>query len=169
MRNPGHLFVLLAVLVIVLLPTAPAGTQTGGKPAQIPGITAKDTFPGACVDCHAKTAEGDMRLSVQMAAWHQSVDAALLARVKAAAPAGATLRGKHPGAAESFANIPNGCSVKCHKADSKLAPPMAQMMHVIHLRGGADNLFLTKFDGQCAHCHKLDAKGDWTVPSGPEK
>lgn len=169
MRNSRPPLGLLVAFAFVLLATAPASTQTGDKPAQIPGITAKDTFPRACVDCHVKTAGGDMRLSVLLAAWRQSVDADLLAKAKAAGPPTATLRGKHPAAAESLTNIPDGCSAKCHKADSKLAPPMSQMMHVIHLTGGAENPFLTKFQGQCTHCHKLDAKGDWTVPSGPEK
>ena len=168
MRPARHLLALLTLLVLVL-PAGPASTQAPPKAPQIPGITAKDAFPRACVDCHVVTPEGDMRLSTMLAAWKQAVDADLLAKAQAAAPAGAKLRGKHLTATESLASIPDGCSVKCHKADSKLAPPMAEMVHVIHLTGGAENLFLTKFQGQCTHCHKLDAKGKWTVPSAPEK
>ena len=82
--------------------------------------------------------------------------------------AGARLRGKHVPAGDSLASIPDGCSVKCHKADSKLAPPLAEMVHVIHLTGGPENVFLSRFQGQCTHCHKLDEKGRWKVPSAAE-
>jgi hypothetical protein len=169
MRNARHLLAFSALLFLALLLAGPASTQTAGTPPQIPGLTAKDTFPRACVDCHVVTGEGDMRISTLVAAWKQAVDADLLAKAKAANPGGAALRGKHPTAGDSLANIPDGCAAKCHKADSKLAPPMAQMMHNIHLTGGAENKFLTQFQGQCTHCHKLDATGDWKVPSGPEK
>jgi hypothetical protein len=168
MRHARTLLALVALLAVALV-AAPAATQPAPKLPEIPGITAKDAFPRACVDCHVVLPEGDMRISTLLAAWRQSVDAKLMAKAKAAAPAGATLRGKHPLATESLSSIPDGCSVKCHKPGSKLAPPMAEMVHTIHLTGGAENHFLTRFQGQCTHCHKLDAKGDWKVPSGPEK
>ena len=168
MRHARLIFALAAPFAVVLL-AAPASTETPPAAPQIPGITAEDAFPRACVDCHVVLPQGDMRLSTFLEGWKQSVDPKLLAKAQAAAPAGARLRGKHLPAAESLASIPQGCSVKCHKADSRLAPPMAEMVHVIHLTGGPENHFLTHFQGQCTHCHKLDDKGRWTVPSASEK
>ena len=44
------------------------------------------------------------------------------------------------------------------------------MMHVIHLEGVKDGHFLSIFQGECTHCHKLEKNtGTWRVPSGPER
>jgi hypothetical protein len=43
-------------------------------------------------------------------------------------------------------------------------------MHLVHLTGGTDNVFVSTFKGDCTHCHKLDAKtGAWSLPSSPEQ
>ena len=53
MRQGRQSIALLASLAVALL-AGPARTQPPpSAPPQIPGITAKDAFPRACVDCHA--------------------------------------------------------------------------------------------------------------------
>jgi hypothetical protein len=60
--------------------------------------------------------------------------------------------------------VPGAC-IKCHTSMSKVAPPLAPMMHGAHLTGGDASVFLTKFDGECTHCHKFDAKtAVWSMP-----
>ncbi len=139
---------------------------------QVPGINAEDQFPGGCVDCHVVQPQFnvDGRLSTQMAALATTVETGLLARAQAAAPAGVTLKGRHPAIpAAMLKNIPNGC-MPCHAKTSKTAPPFASLLHSIHLGGGQQNPFMTVFQGECTHCHKLDAKtGGWSIPNGPEK
>jgi mono/diheme cytochrome c family protein len=137
--------------------------------AQIPGITAKDVYPRACVDCHTGKANMPATLSADLKTWADKVDPRLLAKSQASAPKGMTLKGKHPNVAAMVKSTPVDC-LKCHGKASKMAPPFATMMHAIHLTGGEQNPFLAKFDGACSHCHKLDAKsGQWSLPSAAEK
>ncbi|MGZ8710370.1 MAG: hypothetical protein ACXW28_09105 [Thermoanaerobaculia bacterium] len=131
---------------------------------------AKDAFPKACVDCHVNAPGGkDMRLSTLSKAWAAKTPVTLMAKVSSVMPKGATLKGKHPpiGAA-MFKDIPASCK-KCHSATAKTMPPLAPMIHAIHF-GGDKNEFVSKFKGDCTHCHKVDAKlGVMAVPSGAEK
>lgn len=123
--------------------------------ATIPGITAKDAYPKGCVDCHTGKAGQPAPITTI------NVDAKLLAKAQASAPKGMTLKGKHPNVAAMVKAAPADC-LKCHQKGSKMAPAFAQMMHMIHLTGGDQNPFLTKFDGACTNCHKLDQKtGTW--------
>ena len=132
---------------------------------------AADPFPKGCVSCHTvdKAKGADHRLSVALAQWTAGkVDADLLAKSKASAPAGVVLKGKHPAAEDSLDDIPNAC-LDCHDPGSKKAPPFSQLLHLVHLTG-ANNVFVTTFKGDCTHCHKLDAKtGTWSMPSGAEQ
>jgi hypothetical protein len=97
------------------------------------------------------------------------VPPALIEKAKAASPAPAKIVGKHPPVPNAKANIPQACMAVCHKKGSTIAPPFAQLLHVIHLVGAA-NQFLTVNEGECTHCHKLDAKtGAWKLPGGTEK
>ena len=140
------------------------------SPRKIPGINAPDLFPNACVSCHTNMPERgvDARISTMINAWREKVDPALLAKAQAAAPAGVTLKGKHPAATTALKNIPAGC-IKCHGSDSEKAPPMARMSHLIHLAGGDQNSFLAVSQGECTHCHKLNLEtGAWSIPSAPE-
>ena len=51
-----------------------------------------------------------------------------------------------------------------------MAPPFARLMHAIHLVGAQDSHYMTFYQGECTHRHKLDQKsGAWSLPSGPEK
>jgi hypothetical protein len=169
-RRPSIMISTAAAIALTAM-TIAAGTQTKPpQPRQIPGITAKDTFPGGCVDCHAVTKDGDMRLSTALAKWKGEVPAPLLAKAKAASADPAKVKGKHPPTPNPKANIPQSCLTGCHKKGSTIAPPFTQLVHAIHLSGGGQNLFLTKFQGECTHCHKLDQKtGGWKIGNGSEK
>jgi len=136
------------------------------------GKTAVDPFPNGCVSCHVldKAKGVDHRLSVALQAWTVGkIEPGLLAQSKAGAPAGLTLKGKHPAAEDSLEDIPGAC-LDCHDAGSKKAPPFASLLHLVHLVGGVNNDYVTTFKSDCMHCHKLNVQtGEWSMPSGPEK
>lgn len=170
----------LLLMLVVALSVSVAAFSVAGQdksklpqapPARkIPGITSDDAFPHGCVDCHTNHPELnlDARLSSLMKEWNNKVEPALLAKAQATAPSGVTLKGKHPVAAFALKNIPAGC-LTCHSKKSTLAPPFAQMLHKIHLTGGEENHFLTVYQGECTHCHKLNtATGLWSMPSAAE-
>ncbi len=156
------------------VPAAAQATATSPSPTpaipQIPGITAKDAYPNGCVDCHVAAKDGDTRISVLMAQWTTAVPAALVAKTKASWTDASKIKGKHLAVPNVKANIPQTCLAACHKKGSTIAPSFAQLMHTIHLTGGAQNKFLTVNKGECTHCHKLDQKtGAWRMATGPEK
>lgn len=149
--------------------------QPGGPPPPppraIPAITAPDMFPNGCVDCHVHRADLglDVRLSTLMKQWCEGAPPKLATAAQASAPAGVKLAGKHPEVAEALADVPRRC-LECHGADAQDAPPFGRLMHRVHLTGGEENHFLTMFQGECTHCHKLDVvTGAWRLSSGPEK
>lgn len=155
-----HGFALLAGAGFALLAALPA-----------PSLAAADAYPQGCVSCHVvdKTTNKDQRLSTLLKAWSAGqVSPDLLAKSKAAMPAGVALKGKHPAATDSLEDIPSAC-LDCHDAGSKKAPPFAQLMHTVHLTG-AKNSFVMHHKSDCTSCHKLNATtGEWTLPSGAEK
>ena len=177
-KAPRLVALLLASCGVFLIGAGAAGAQppAGAPPMpparKIPGLTAPDTHPGACVDCHImyRDMNLDTRFGTMMRAWAAEVPAAIVARAKGAAPAGMALKGKHPATpAAGLKNIPGSC-LACHGSGSKIAPPFNRLIHAIHLTGGDKNPFLTLFQGECTLCHKLDTKtGGWTIPSRPEK
>jgi hypothetical protein len=137
---------------------------------KIPGITAEDRYPRGCVDCHVNYTDlkMDTRFKTMMAQWNEGVEPKLLALTKASAPDGLTIKGKHPSVPFALTDIPAKCMI-CHAKTSKTAPPFAYLIHNIHLTGGEQNHFLTIFQGECTHCHKLNkTSGGWTIPSAPE-
>ena len=149
---------LLPALLLVIAPVVSAQT-----PRAIPGITAKDAFPGACVDCHQK----DRRVTALLAQWNGKVDAKKLATMQGFVPQGLTLKGKHPTVPGK--DVPASC-LKCHATTSKTIPPLPALMHGIHFSKGANSEFVKQFGGECTHCHKFDsAKARWSMPSGAEK
>ncbi len=88
-------------------------------------IAAVDPYPNGCVSCHVvdKAKGVDHRLSVALAKWTSGkVDAGLLAKAKASAPAGLNVKGKHPSAEDSLEDMPSGC-LDCHGVDSKRHHP----------------------------------------------
>lgn len=165
-------------VLVFLAPLAPTGPSVAAQPPgglpparKIPALTAPDTHPKGCVDCHIQYPDlkKDERISTLMASWTTKVDTGLLKKAQAAAPAGVTLKGKHPRTTTAAKEAPRSC-IGCHSKGSKTAPPFAQMIHLIHLTGGNENKFLAIFQGECTLCHKLDAAtGQWTMPSGVEK
>ena len=155
------------VAMVLSLLSTPANSQS--SPRAIPGLTARDAFPAACVDCHNGETSGASRFSVLLKQWMVNVDPNKLARMQTFMPKGVTLKGKHPNTAASLKDIPAAC-LKCHGTASKIAPSMSRMVHAIHLTPGKENRFLTTFQGECTHCHKFNAKtAQWSIPSGPEK
>ncbi len=167
-----------AGLQLVLLALAATSVMPAGGRAQeeapsavraIPGITAEDPFPGACVSCHVVLPDGrDVRVSTMMTRWTETVDPPLLAHARASVGPGTRLAGVHPEVASALADIPGGC-LSCHRDPSSPAPPFSRLMHQVHLTGGEESTFLTMFQGECTYCHKLDATtGAWSIPSGPE-
>lgn len=138
----------------------------------IPGITTEDLYPQGCVDCHINYEEmnRDTRLSTIIAEWATSVPPDLLEAAQAIAGPGIKLQGVHPRlrAVGVLGGIPAVC-MGCHEHEAKTAPRLVPLLHKIHLAGGDEAVFLRLFQGECTHCHKLDAAtGQWRVPSGPE-
>lgn len=172
MNTTGRYRGLVGCLILGML-TAPVGVgaqEAGAPPVRaIPGITADDPFPQACVSCHIVLPDGrDVRLSTLMTHWMDGVDSLLLAAAQSAAPAGVRLIGRHPDATMSLSDIPAGC-LSCHGGAATAAPPFSRLMHRTHLVGGSDSVFLSTFQGECTYCHKLDkTSGAWSIPSGPE-
>ncbi len=136
------------------------------------GSAAVDPSPNGCVSCHVlDNSKGvDERLSVKLKEWTAGkIEPGLLAQSKASSPAGLTLKGKHPAAEDSLDDIPGAC-LDCHDSGSKKAPPFSRLLHLVHLSGGVNNTYVTKFKSDCMHCHKLNTQtGEWSMPSGPEK
>jgi len=165
-----------AVILLMLAGSIPsiAGSQEPPAPPpsrQIPGLTTPDQFPRGCVDCHVNRPDLrlDVRLSTLVGQWQTKVDSALLARVRRFTPAAIPLKGKHPKINAATAEIPKTC-LMCHSRTSTVAPPFVRLLHGLHLVGGANNHFLTMFQGECTHCHKLDkTTGVWSLGGGTEK
>lgn len=162
--------IVLTAGVLLVSPLVPAAVAQAPAIRQIPGLTSKDAYPNGCVDCHVVGKDADMRISTLMATWTSAVPVALTEKARAASVATSKIKGKHPAMANVKANVPQTCLAGCHKPGSTIAPPFAQLMHVIHLVGGTGNRFLTAHQGECTHCHKLDQKtGTWKVASSAEK
>lgn len=164
---------MIAAAVVLAQSDAPEGGPPPPPPMRaIPGLTADDPNPHACVDCHIvmkEPKEMDTRISTLMAQWNDGkVEPALLEKAKAASADPSKITGKHPKVTSALKDIPKGC-LMCHGKDSKMAPPFARMLHLVHLTGGEENPYLTYFQGDCTHCHKLNQKtGTWSIPSAPE-
>ena len=161
----------LAAMIVLAAGSVPtARTDVPQATRQIPGITTKDAFPDGCVGCHIVAKDGDMRISTMAEKWKTAVPAPLLAKAKASSADASKVKGKHLPIPKVKANTPQTCLTSCHKKGSTTAPPFAQLMHAIHLTGGDQNKFLTMFQGECTHCHKMDQKtGAWKIASGAEK
>ena len=162
----------LTLLVVFLLVAAAINVMTqdakeAPKARSIPGVNVPDQFPKACVSCHKNYPDMkfDGRLSTILTSWNEAVDPKILTKAQAVAPEGIVLKGKHSFKVTAETSIPETCN-KCH-GKMKNAPVLSQLLHAIHLKGD-DNHFISMFQGECTHCHKLDAKGVWTVPNGKE-
>lgn len=141
-------------------------------PREVPGITVPDAFPQGCVDCHLRYPEQalDVRFSTLLSGWAREVEPGLMEMARSASRPGVTLVGRHPEVdAEVLSRIPRSC-ISCHTRRVDEAPDFPSLTHLIHLRGGGQNPFLSVFGAECTHCHKMDPdRGTWTVPSAAEK
>lgn len=163
-------------LLLAIAPPAPGQPPDarGAPPPmplarKIPGLTAPDPYPNGRVDCHVVYREMglDARLSVQMAKSAVKIEPKVLESAKATSADPSKLAGKHP-KVTSFENVPASC-FPCHKKDAKVAPPFGRLLHAIHFGGGEKSPFLTMFQGECVHSHKLDPKtGIQKLVSGAE-
>ncbi|GGB89239.1 hypothetical protein GCM10011352_14030 [Marinobacterium zhoushanense] len=171
----GLLRFIPAVVVIMTLCGFSLEANAEGVPEapplrQIPGIIAPDQFPQGCVDCHVNRPDlkRDVRLSTVMRHWQDKVDPMFLARIRPFVPVNMELAGKHPAFEAESADIPQAC-LQCHENTSEPAPPLGPLLHGLHLVGGEENHFLSKFQGECTLCHKLNAQtGEWSLGSGRE-
>lgn len=159
----------LAAALVALPHPSEAQEAPPPPPRSIPGVTADDPFPAACVSCHIVLPDGmDVRLSTLMSQWEGGVEPPLLEAAQASAPTGVTLTGRHPPMGDASRDIPAAC-LTCHGRTSNIAPPFARLMHRVHLGGGPTSIFLTAFQGECTYCHKLDlTSGAWSLPSASE-
>lgn len=150
-------------------------TDAGGAelpPARgVPGVSSADLHPHGCVDCHVQIPEMnvDARFGTLMAKLEQEVEPKLLEMARASSPEGVAIRGRHPPVPGALKDIPTSCN-PCHAADSRTAPPFARLLHRIHLSSDPRNVFMTVYQGECTHCHKLDGvSGVFSMPAGPER
>lgn len=162
---------LMALSTVLTAGQAPKDDGKGHPPARkVPGITAEDPHPQACVSCHIDMPQmqKDVRIGTLMKKWEKEVTPRVLAFARNCAPEGVALKGVHPGVERGLDDIPVSC-FKCHDKMAKKAPPLRPMLHLIHLAGDP-NEYLSLFQGECTYCHKFDSSmGKWSVPSGPEQ
>lgn len=162
---------IMVVCGISVVANAEGEPQSSPPLRQIPGITAPDQFPRGCVDCHVNRLDlkMDVRVSTIMRQWQEKVDPTFLAKIRPFVPVSMALKGKHPTVQAEFADIPQVC-LQCHGITPESAPPLGPLLHGLHLVGGEKNHFLSTFQGECSHCHKLNAEtGVWSLGSGREK
>lgn len=51
--------------------------------------------------------------------------------------------------------------IKCHTPDAKFS--IQRILHSVHYNRGAENHFVSNYEGSCIHCHKLESNGSLTV------
>lgn len=115
---------------VVVLAYGFAG-QAQDQIAQIPGITVVDDHPQGCIDCHQPGSRHSLANEITAMAEED----------------------RHP---NTPSDDPASC-LRCHASDGRM--PLGNLMHTAHLVGGAENHFITHYDGQCMHCHTMDANG----------
>ena len=145
---------------------------TGAPPLRaIPGITSDDQFPTACVGCHLNYQDMnlDTRLSTVMAAWSKKVDPEFLQIAQSLVDSDIILAGVHPEVDVVRQEIPAVC-LNCHERGKDNPVPLVPFIHKVHLNNQGKAVFLSIFQGECTHCHKLDkATGQWSVPNAAEE
>lgn len=148
------------------LPRAQNSTAT----TLIPGITAADSTPRGCVDCHRppSASSDDTRLSTRIINWSQAgASDEMMTAARAAWPS-SRLTGQHPYGSEML-SLPNCTS--CHPGRTPEQPttclfchdetterPLGPLVHTIHYSlnpevSGTAPEFLTVYGGFCTLCH----------------
>jgi hypothetical protein len=167
----------LAAVVVAVAGYTGFAQQTPPPPPapQIPGITASDTHPNGCVDCHKPRLDiqRDYRLSTAIDEWTKGkIETDFVNIAKAVWPK-AKITGKHPEVKDilSGAKIPQTCQ-GCHANDSD--QPLAPAIHLIHLSllpefTGTNTPFVSFYGGFCTNCHTLGERdGVIRIKSGNE-
>lgn len=100
-----------------------------------------DDFPNGCVSCHVVLPDGmDKRLN------------AVLAEVG------------HVALKNKVSVVPGDC-IECHKTAD--GPAFSNLVHMAHTRSPEKNVFVTRFGGDCRHCHAIDpATGNVSLKAG---
>jgi len=162
---------ILSVSVMTCAEVLPAENIEAVPPARsIPGLTTVDPYPEGCVGCHINMPELgiDARLSTVLQQLTEQVPPPLLAIARKAVNPDTDLIGRHPPVPFAIQDIPRAC-ILCHGSLAGTAPVFSRLMHLIHMSGGDNNHFLTRYQGECTLCHKLDLNsGIWSLPSHPE-
>ncbi|HEY9841190.1 MAG: hypothetical protein ACAI44_39270 [Candidatus Sericytochromatia bacterium] len=160
---------LLSFSALVSLAMPKSAAEPAATLPNIPGITAPDSKPNACVECHKHYPQGDFRLTSILKSWATKTDEHILAKAQSTMPAGVKLEGRHPDVSQLVKVVPTDC-LMCHRGGSERVPQFRKLIHLIHLTGGKENHFLMHYGGTCTHCHKLDANtGTWSIGSGKEE
>jgi len=171
------LFGAIAAAIFFTIATAQEGQNeiaeaSGAPPLRaIPGITSDDQFPTACVGCHVNYEDMnlDARLSTVMARWSKRVDAEYLQIAQSLVGPNIILTGVHPKVDVAHQYIPAVC-LNCHERRADNPMPLVPFLHKVHLNAEGKAVFLSIFQGECTHCHKLDkATGQWSVPNAAEE
>ncbi len=165
---------LIAGVLFITGITMVSAQTTKTKLPIIPGVTATDTHPNGCIDCHRNIPNvADYSLSHAISEWAaKGTPKEIMDRAKSAWPK-ANLSGKHPNVVGMIKSkgIPASCFV-CHDSDNS-DKPLYRVLHTIHYTGGADNHFITKYNGSCTNCHNINLKnpptGTMEVKEGKEK
>ena len=95
-------------------------------------VAQADEYPDGCVSCHVQ-GEIDTRLN------------AVLSNVG------------HGRGGERTLNVPTGCN-RCHATDgSGNAASISKLIHSVHYGNPEFNQFTTQYEGDCRHCHSMNA------------
>ncbi|HEX2864091.1 MAG TPA: hypothetical protein VHN99_05950 [Deinococcales bacterium] len=166
------MLVMLAGITVLAQQAQPAPKPA---PPQIPGITATDSHPNGCVNCHQYRADlkRDYRLSTTLHEWSQKGTEADFVNIAKAVWPNAKITGRHPDVTADLKgqDIPGAC-IDCHEGNDI---PLERVLHLVHLSllpdGPAANpgAFITAYGGFCTNCHTVGAStGLVTVKSGKE-
>jgi hypothetical protein len=74
---------------------------------------------------------------------------------------------RHRNVDQRTETVPNDCA-ECHSEEGGHSL-LSEFSHIVHFEAPERNAFLRDHDGNCLHCHALDAEtGEVTMKSGPK-
>jgi hypothetical protein len=74
---------------------------------------------------------------------------------------------RHRNVDQRTETVPNDCA-ECHSEEGGHST-LSEFNHIVHFEAPERNAFLRDHDGNCLHCHALDAgTGEVTMKSGPK-
>lgn len=104
---------------------------SGQQGPKLSGITADDSHPNGCVDCHAQRGDQDLRLGT-----------------------GLKYNPKHPDMTGKVNVVPQDCAM-CHQPGEE-AGALSAISHKAHYKNPTQNKFIMYYQGECLACHRLD-------------